>query len=48
MEHRKIVTIGGGTGISTILRGLKKYTSDLTAIVQVGDDGGSSGMLREE
>ena len=48
MEHRKIVTIGGGTGISTILRGLKKYTSDLTAIVTVGDDGGSSVMLREE
>ncbi|MBC7326979.1 YvcK family protein [bacterium] len=44
----KIVTIGGGTGLSTILRGLKEYTSNITAIVTVTDDGGSSGRLREE
>jgi len=51
-EHRrrgrgpKIVAIGGGTGLSTILRGLKAHTSNLTAIVTVADDGGSSGRLR--
>ncbi len=44
----RIVAIGGGTGLSTLLRGLKKYTSNITAIVTVGDDGGSSGRLREE
>ncbi|KGN03347.1 hypothetical protein Z969_01755 [Clostridium novyi A str. 4570] len=44
----KIVTIGGGTGLSTMLRGLKYYTSNITAIVTVGDDGGGSGALREE
>lgn len=44
----KIVVIGGGTGLSTLLRGLKRYTSNLTAIVTVADDGGSSGRLREE
>jgi len=44
----KIVVIGGGTGLSTLLRGLKAYTSNLTAIVTVGDDGGSSGRLRRE
>ena len=42
----KIVVIGGGTGISTLLRGLKEFTSNLTAIVTVADDGGSSGRLR--
>jgi uncharacterized cofD-like protein len=42
----KIVVIGGGHGQSTILRGLKQYTSNLTAIVTVADDGGSSGRLR--
>ncbi len=42
----KIVTIGGGTGLSTLLRGLKKHTSNITAIVTVADDGGSSGRLR--
>lgn len=41
----RIVVIGGGTGLSTILRGLKRYTSNLTAIVTVTDDGGSSGRL---
>ncbi|HWJ02872.1 MAG TPA: YvcK family protein [Verrucomicrobiae bacterium] len=44
----KIVVIGGGTGLSVLLRGLKKYTSNLTAIVSVSDDGGSSGRLRED
>jgi uncharacterized cofD-like protein len=44
----KIVAIGGGTGLSTLLRGLKEYTGNLTAIVTVADNGGSSGRLREE
>jgi uncharacterized cofD-like protein len=44
----RIVTIGGGTGLSTALRGLKQVSSNLTAIVTVADDGGSSGKLREE
>jgi uncharacterized cofD-like protein len=44
----KIVAIGGGTGLSTLLRGLKDYTSNLTAIVTVADDGGSTGRLRQE
>lgn len=43
----RIATIGGGHGLSTLLRGLKAYTSKLTAIVTVADDGGSSGRLRE-
>lgn len=44
----KVVAIGGGTGLATLLRGLKDYTSNLTAIVTVADDGGSSGRLRRE
>ena len=44
----EVVAIGGGTGLSTMLRGLKKYTSKLTAIVTMADDGGNSGMLRNE
>jgi uncharacterized cofD-like protein len=44
----KIVAIGGGTGLSTLLRGIKSYSNNITAIVTVGDDGGSSGRLREE
>ncbi|MBR2069745.1 MAG: YvcK family protein [Candidatus Gastranaerophilales bacterium] len=44
----KIVAIGGGTGLSTLLRGIKKITNNITAIVTVGDDGGSSGRLREQ
>jgi uncharacterized cofD-like protein len=44
----RIVTIGGGTGLSTLLHGLKEYTSNITAVVTVADDGGSSGRLREE
>ncbi len=51
-EHRRkqrgprVVAIGGGTGMSTLLRGLKRHTSNITAIVTVADDGGSSGRLR--
>ena len=44
----KIVVVGGGTGLSALLRGLKQYTCNLTAIVTVSDDGGSSGKLRDE
>ncbi|MDR7419203.1 MAG: YvcK family protein [Armatimonadota bacterium] len=53
-EHRRrrrglnIVALGGGTGLATLLRGLKHYTSNLTAVVTVFDDGGSSGRLRRE
>ena len=43
-----VACIGGGTGLSTLLRGLKKVTSDITAIVTVADDGGGSGVLRDE
>ncbi|AOW98281.1 hypothetical protein BJP34_01455 [Moorena producens PAL-8-15-08-1] len=54
MDHRrlnrgpKIVVIGGGTGLSSLLRGLKVYSANITAIVTVADDGGSSGRLRRE
>ena len=44
----KITAIGGGTGLSTMLRGLKKYTRNLTAVVTVADDGGGSGVLRRD
>lgn len=44
----KIVAIGGGTGLSTMLRGLKQHTRNLTAIVTVADDGGGSGVLRQD
>ena len=44
----RIVAIGGGTGLSTLLRGLKHHTGNITAVVTVGDDGGSSGRLRKE
>ncbi|MEL6469103.1 MAG: gluconeogenesis factor YvcK family protein [Cyanobacteria bacterium J06623_4] len=44
----RIVVIGGGTGLSTLLRGLKHYSANITAIVTVADDGGSSGRLRRE
>ena len=44
----KIVTLGGGTGLSTMLRGLKAYSSNITAVVTVADDGGGSGLLRED
>jgi uncharacterized cofD-like protein len=54
IQHRrlnrgpKVVAIGGGTGLSTLLRGLKRYSSNITAIVTVADDGGSTGRLRRE
>ena len=44
----RVVAIGGGTGLSMLLRGLKEHTSNLTAVVTVADDGGSSGKLRAE
>lgn len=44
----KIVAVGGGTGLSMLLRGIKKITNNITAVVTVGDDGGSSGRLRED
>ncbi len=44
----RIVTIGGGTGLSALLRGLKEHSENITAIVTVADDGGSSGRLRRE
>lgn len=46
-EHR-VVVIGGGTGLSVLLRGLKEHTTNITAIVTVADDGGGSGVLRED
>lgn len=45
---KKIVTLGGGTGQYTLLSGLKKYPIDITAIVSMADDGGSTGILRDE
>ncbi|MFC7393883.1 gluconeogenesis factor YvcK family protein [Scopulibacillus cellulosilyticus] len=47
-KRPKVVAIGGGTGLSVLLRGLKKEDLDITAIVTVADDGGSSGILRNE
>ena len=48
-EHGpRVVAIGGGTGLSTLLRGLKLYTKQITAIVTVADDGGGSGVLRQD
>ncbi|WP_335871616.1 gluconeogenesis factor YvcK family protein [Bacillus sp. 2205SS5-2] len=47
-DQRKIVILGGGTGLPVLLRGLKKYPLDITAIVTVADDGGSSGRLRND
>ncbi len=44
----RVVAIGGGTGLSSLLRGLKELTSNITAVVTVADDGGSSGKLRTE
>lgn len=48
IKGAKIVAIGGGTGLSTMLRGLKYYTSNVTAVVTVADDGGGSGDLRDD
>ncbi|MCC6442582.1 MAG: YvcK family protein [Armatimonadetes bacterium] len=47
-QGQRIVVLGGGTGLSTLLRGLKEFTSNITAIVTVTDDGGSSGRLGKE
>ena len=44
----KVVVVGGGTGLSVLLRGLKRFTPNITAIVTVADDGGGSGVLRED
>jgi uncharacterized cofD-like protein len=44
----RIVAVGGGTGLSTLLTGLKEFSSNITAIVTVADDGGSSGRLRQQ
>ena len=44
----RVVAIGGGHGLSTMLRGLKRYVRDITAIVTMADDGGGSGMLRQD
>jgi uncharacterized cofD-like protein len=44
----KVVVVGGGTGLSMLLHGLKEYTSNITAVVTVADDGGSSGRLRQD
>ncbi|MBI3638505.1 YvcK family protein, partial [Candidatus Wolfebacteria bacterium] len=48
MKNKNIVTIGGGTGSFTLLSGLKKYPINLSAIVSMADDGGSTGVLRDE
>ena len=45
---KRVVVIGGGTGNFVVLRGLKKYPLELTAIVSMADDGGSTGILRDE
>ena len=48
MAGLKVVAIGGGTGLSTMLKGLRLYTDNITAVVTVADDGGSSGLLRHD
>ncbi|WP_332648642.1 gluconeogenesis factor YvcK family protein [Lysinibacillus sp. 54212] len=48
IKKKRIVVIGGGTGLSTLVRGLKTHNFDITAIVTVADDGGSSGRLRDD
>lgn len=47
-KNKRIVVIGGGTGVFTMLTGLRRYFNDLTAVVTMADDGGSTGILREE
>lgn len=47
-NNPKVVVIGGGTGIPTILKGIKKFTKNITSVVTVADDGGGSGILRDE
>ena len=48
IKLKKVVVLGGGTGLSTLLRGLKQFPIDITAIVTVSDDGRSTGKLRQE
>lgn len=48
VQGPRVVIIGGGTGLSTILKGIKNYTNNITAVVTVADDGGGSGALRED
>ena len=48
MKRIKLVLIGGGTGLSVLARGLKGYPIDITTIVTVADDGGSTGKIRNE
>lgn len=48
LSELRVVAIGGGTGLSTMLRGIKKYTPHVTAVVTVSDNGGGSGILRQE
>lgn len=48
MFDPRIVALGGGTGLSTMLRGLKKYTNEITAVITMADDGGGSGILRQD
>ena len=48
ISQPRIVIIGGGTGLPVLLRGMKRFPVDITAIVTVADDGGSSGRLRED
>ena len=48
IHHKRIVVIGGGTGSFTVLQGLKHLTPDITALVNMADDGGSTGVLRDE
>ena len=48
MQGLKIVLLGGGTGSFTLLQGLKELSPDITAIVNMSDDGGSTGVLRYE
>lgn len=48
MNNKKVVVLGGGTGLSTLLRGLKNFPLDITAVVSVSDDGKSTGKLRKE
>ena len=46
--NKKVIVFGGGTGLSHLLKGLKQYPLDITAVVSVSDDGGSAGKLRNE
>ncbi|MFP3360330.1 2-phospho-L-lactate transferase CofD family protein, partial [Planococcus sp. SIMBA_143] len=47
MKKIRITLVGGGTGLSVLARGLRKYPVDISAIVSVADDGGSTGLIRD-